>query len=71
MAGRNGAPDSFEQPFDSLDFNYAWYPTDTITVRFKAVNLLDSAIQIERNGVTVFEEEPGTTYSVSFQYTLQ
>ena len=71
VAGRNGAPDSFEQPFNSLDFNYAWYPTDTITLRFKAVNLLDDAIEIERAGITVFEEEPGTTFSVSFQYTMR
>jgi TonB-dependent receptor len=71
VAGRNGAPDSFEQPFNSLDFNYAWYPTDTLTFRFKATNLLDDALEIERAGVTVFSEEPGTTLSVSFQYTMR
>jgi TonB-dependent receptor len=71
VAGRNGAPDSFEQPFNSLDFNYSWFPTDTLTFRFKATNLLDDAIEIERAGVTVFNEEPGTTFSVSFQYTMR
>ena len=70
VAGRNGAPDSFEQPFNSLDFTYSWYPTDTMTVKFKAVNLLSEQIEIERNGVTVFEEDPGSTYSISFQYSM-
>ena len=68
VAGRNGAPDSFEQPFNSLDLTYSWYPTDTITIKFKAVNLLGDEISIDRQGVTVFEEDPGTTFAVSFQY---
>jgi len=67
-AGRLGAPDSYEQPFNSLDLTYSWFPTDQITVRFKAVNLLGDEISIDRAGVTVFQEEPGTTFSVSFQY---
>lgn len=66
VAGRNGAPDGFEQPFHSLDFTYFWYPTDTMTLRVKAQNLLDQTIQIERQGVTVFEEDPGTTLAVAF-----
>ena len=70
VAGRNGAPDSFEQPFNSLDFTYSWYPTDTMTLKFKAVNLLGDELEIERQGVTVFEEDPGTTFSVSFQYAM-
>ena len=67
-AGRNQAPDSYEQPFNSLDLTYSWYPTDQITVRFKARNLLDDTITIERANVLVFEQDPGSTYSVSFQY---
>ena len=67
-AGRNQAPDSYEQPFNSLDLTYSWYPTDQITVRLKARNLLDDSITIERANVLVFEQDPGTTISVSFQY---
>ena len=70
VAGRNGAPDSFEQPFNSLDLTYSWYPTDSTTVKFKAANLLGDEIEIQRNGVTVFEENPGSTFSVSFQYSM-
>lgn len=70
VAGRNGAPDAFEQPFNSVDLTYSWYPTDAIAVKFKAQNLLDEAIEIEREGVLIFEEEPGQSYSVSLSYSM-
>jgi outer membrane receptor protein involved in Fe transport len=41
VAGRNGAPDGFEQPFHALDLTYFWYPTDQISVKAKMQNLLD------------------------------
>ena len=69
-AGRNQAPDSFEQPFNSLDLTYSWYPTDEVTVRFKAQNLLDDSISIDRAGVTIFDEKPGVTLSLSVQYFM-
>jgi TonB-dependent receptor len=70
VAGRNGSPDGFEQPFHSLDLTYFWYPTDTLTVQFKAKNLLDESITIERGGVQVFEEEPGTSVAFSVVWAL-
>ncbi len=70
VAGRNGAPDGFEQPFHSLDFTYSWYPTDTITVKLKAQNLLDETVTIERQDVVVFEEDPGVNYSLNFSWAL-
>jgi TonB-dependent receptor len=67
--GRFG-PDAIEQPFQSLDFTYFWYPTDSMTLKFKAQNLLGDTIEIQRSEpgrtVTVFEEDPGTTYSLAF-----
>jgi len=71
VAGRNGAPDGFEQPFHSLDFTYSWYPTDTITIKAKAQNILGEEIEIERQGVTTFFEDPGSNFSLSFQWDLQ
>jgi TonB-dependent receptor len=68
VAGRNGAPDGFEQPFHSLDLTYSWYPTDTMTVKLKAQNLLDETVTIERQGITVFEQDPGINYSLSFSW---
>jgi TonB-dependent receptor len=70
VAGRNGAPDGYEQPFQSLDATYFWYPTDSMTLKLKAQNILADTITIEREGVTVFEEDPGVTYSVSFQWSF-
>ncbi len=68
--GRFG-PDAIEQPFESLDFTYFWYPTDRITLKAKAQNILGSTIEIKRSepgrSVTVFEEDPGTTMSLAVQ----
>lgn len=71
VAGRNGSPDGFEQPFHSLDLTYFWYPTDSVTLRVKAQNLLDENIEIERAGVVTFEEAPGTAISLSVSWALQ
>ena len=71
VAGRNGAPDGFEQPFQSLDFTYFWYPTDNMTLKLRAQNLLNDTITIERENVVVFEEDPGTSYAISFTWSLQ
>ncbi len=68
VAGRNGAPDGFEQPFHQVDLTYQWYPTDTITVRGKIQNLLDDTLEIERNGVISFEQDFGRTVSLSVRY---
>jgi TonB-dependent receptor len=71
--GRFG-PDAFEQPFDSLDFTYFWYPTDRVTFKLKAQNILDSSVEIQRTDeslgrtVTVFEEKPGRLISASLSW---
>ncbi len=70
VAGRNGAPDGYEQPFHSLDLTYFWYPTDNLTIKAKAQNLLGDTIDIERAGVVVFEEDPGTSISLAFSWAL-
>ena len=61
-------PDAIEQPFTSLDFTYFWYPTDRLTLKAKAQNILNETVSIEREGVVVFEEDPGTTYSLALQW---
>lgn len=70
VAGRNGAPDGYEQPFHSLDFTWSWYPTDTMTFKLKTRNLLGEKVTIERAGVITYEEDPGTSYSLSFEWAL-
>ena len=68
LAGRNGAPDAYEQPFHSLDLTYSWYPTEEVTIKAKMQNMLDEAIEIERADVIVFEQKPGQSFSLSAQY---
>ena len=70
VAGRNGAPDGFEQPFKSLDFTYSWYPTDALTFKAKLQNLLGEKIEIQREGITTFEEDPGRIFALSVQWSL-
>ncbi|GAA5444585.1 hypothetical protein Misp06_02772 [Microbulbifer sp. NBRC 101763] len=68
LAGRNLDPDSYEQPFHSLDLTYSWHPTEEVTIKAKMQNLLDESIEIERDGVIVFEEKPGQTFAINAQY---
>ena len=70
LAGRLSGPDAFEQPFNSVDLTYSWYPTDNITVQAKAKNLLDEEVVIEQRGVQTFVEKPGSSVSVSFEWSL-
>jgi hypothetical protein len=57
VAGHDGAPDGYEQPFNSLDLVWSWYPTNRMTVKAKIQNILDETIQIECEGVVTFREE--------------
>lgn len=68
VAGRNGAPDGFEQPFHSLDLTYSWYPTDRITLGLKVQNILGDSVEIEREGVTTFEEKIGRNFGLSLKW---
>ncbi|MEL6870318.1 MAG: TonB-dependent receptor [Pseudomonadota bacterium] len=67
-SGRNGAPDAFEQPFNGLDLNYSWFPTDQLIFRIRARNVLGEQIEIQREGVTIFEQNPGSSMAVALQW---
>ena len=68
VAGRNGAPDGYEQPFHSLDATYFWYPTERLTFKFKAQNILGELIEIRRGDVVTFQEGPGTLVSLGVSW---
>lgn len=61
FAGSGGAPDAFEQPFNSLDLTYTFYPTDALSLKLRAQNLLDEKAQVERAGVVTLEQQVGIT----------
>jgi TonB-dependent receptor len=69
-SGRNGVPDAVEQPIHSVDFTYFWYPTERLTLKLKAQNLLDQSTTIERENVVVFEEEPGRFFGASLSWAF-
>lgn len=74
FAGTNGNDDAFEQPFNSLDLVYSYYPTEQISLKFKANNLLDEKREFEQTGfsgkgsTTILEQEVGTSLSASISW---
>ncbi len=70
FAGRDGAPDAYERPFDSLDFVYSFYPTDRLSFKFRIQNLLDEKLEIEQRGTTVIEQNVGTTAKIDVKWDL-
>jgi outer membrane receptor protein involved in Fe transport len=70
FAGRDGAPDAYEQPFNSLDFVYSFYPTDRLSMKFRFQNLLDEELEIEQRGTTVISQTLGTTAKIDVEWDL-
>jgi hypothetical protein len=68
FAERFGAPDAFEQPFNSLDLVYRWFPTDRMQIRFRFQNLLNDTVQIQQGGITTIEQTIGTTARLNFRW---
>jgi len=69
-AGRNGAPDAYEQPFQSLDLTYSWYPAQNWSFKLRLQNLLDENLEIEQGGVTVLEQEIGMTFKADVRFNF-
>ncbi|MFL0809752.1 MAG: TonB-dependent receptor [Agarilytica sp.] len=69
-AGIDTEPDEFEQPFNSLDLVYSFYPTNNYTIKFKAKNLFDENIEIKQGKVTTFEKTVGMSYGIDFKYSF-
>jgi hypothetical protein len=70
FAGRDGVPDAYEQPFDSLDIVYSFFPTDRLSMKFRFQNLLDSETTIEQSGTTVLTQTFGTTAKIDVEWNL-
>jgi hypothetical protein len=68
FAGRLGADDAKEQPFNSLDLTYSLYPTDKLSVKLRLQNLLDEDTVIEQGGVEVLTQNVGTTAKLDLSY---
>ena len=70
FAGRDGAPDAYEQPFNSLDFVYSFYPTEHLSLKFRVQNLLDDELEIQQDTVTVLEQNIGTTAKIDVKWDI-
>ncbi len=71
--GREGDDDIFEQPFNSLDFVYSYFPNDNLTVKFKVQNLLDEEVEHEQKGSTgdtfeVLRQEKGINAALDLSW---
>ncbi len=68
FAGRFGADDAKEQPFNSLDLIYSFHPTEKLALKLRLQNLLDEDIVIEQGGVDVLTQTVGLTTKIDFTY---
>lgn len=68
FAGRDGADDAYEQPFDSLDLIWSFYPTERLSLKLRLQNLLDSNIEIQQQGVSILEQSVGLTAKLDLSW---
>jgi outer membrane receptor protein involved in Fe transport len=68
FAGRFGADDATEQPFNSLDLTYAFHPTEKMILKLRLQNLLEEDLVIEQGGVDILTQTVGLTTKVDFAY---
>ncbi len=70
FGGRNSSPDAFENPFHSLDLTYSYFPTDRITVRLRAQNLLDENREFYQDDVKIIDVATGSRLRLDLQWKL-
>ncbi|MCF7499723.1 MULTISPECIES: TonB-dependent receptor [Pseudoalteromonas] len=67
-AGVAGRDDAYEQPFNSLDLVYTWYPDFNSKVKFKVQNLLNEDKEVTQSDIIVRSRDEGTELSISYSY---
>ncbi|MFC0119650.1 TonB-dependent receptor domain-containing protein [Pseudoalteromonas xiamenensis] len=63
-AGVNGFDDAYEQPINSLDMVYTYYPNFSTTVTFKVKNLLGQDFEVQQNDVVIRTKEMAQSLSL-------
>ena len=66
--GRGGLDDVFEQPFQSLDLTYSFFPSESMAIKLKAKNILGEETEYLQQGIKVYAKDPGTEYTLQFSY---
>lgn len=70
FAGIGGQPDGYEQPFNSLDFVYAYYPTENLSFKLRVRNVLGSTVEVMQGDVSVIEQNIGTSVILNAKWEL-
>lgn len=70
FGGRTPSPDAFESPFHSLDLTYSYFPTDRITVRVRAQNLLNESREFLQDDVKIIEVATGSRLRLDLSWKL-
>ncbi len=70
----NGHQDAYEQPFNSLNLVYSFYPTDSLTAKLKISNLLGEHRKFEQensNGtnVKILQQDIGTSVGIDLSFS--
>jgi ABC-type branched-subunit amino acid transport system ATPase component len=68
VPGTRGNEDAEEKSFHSLDLVYSYFPNFNSKVNFKVKNILGQEKQIEQEGLTLWGQETGTEFSLSYSY---
>ena len=66
--GRGGLDDVFEQPFQSLDLTYSFFPSESMAIKLKAKNILGEETEYLQQGIKLYVKDPGTEYTLQFSY---
>ncbi|AEE24286.1 TonB-dependent receptor [Glaciecola sp. 4H-3-7+YE-5] len=67
-SGINGREDAYEQPFNSLDATYSYFPDFNTTVKLTLKNLLGEDQEVTQDGIDVRTRSIGTTIKLSYRY---
>ena len=79
FAGKVSSDDAYEQPFNSVNIAYSYYPSNRTTLDFKIKNLLDEELEIaqgffrpdgQRLETDILSQTVGTSASIGFKYSF-
>ncbi|MBU2099032.1 MAG: TonB-dependent receptor, partial [Gammaproteobacteria bacterium] len=70
FGGRSPSPDAYESPFHSLDLTYSYFPTDRITVRLRAQNILNDDREFLQDDVRIIEVNTGSRLRLDLSWKL-
>ena len=66
VPGVSGFEDAMEEPFHSVDVVYSYFPDFNTTIKFKVQNLLDEDKELMQEGLTMWKETVGTSFSLTY-----